>query len=69
MSFLRRIFRLKQTQDIQELTDFLAQNETFKAAAKKIHSNNKTFWKNIDEFLEENLLEGQKKVSAINAHD
>ncbi len=40
MSFLKHLFRLKnQKQDISELTDFLANNEAFKTAAKKIHEN------------------------------
>jgi hypothetical protein len=40
MSFLRRFLRFKSSPDIKELTDFLASNETFVKAAKKVHSNN-----------------------------
>ena len=33
----RRLFKFKQTKDIEQLTDFLANNEAFKQAAQKIH--------------------------------
>ncbi len=41
MSFFRKLFRFKQQKDISELTDFLANNETFKNAAKTVHDKTK----------------------------
>ncbi len=41
MSFFRKLFRFKQQKDISELTDFLANNEAFKNAAKTVHDKTK----------------------------
>lgn len=61
MSFFRRLFgQVSNKQDIPELTNFLAQNETFKQAAKNIHNKKKNFFNDIDSYLESELL-GKKK--------
>eukprot|EP00347_Sterkiella_histriomuscorum_P024385 403331305 len=65
---LNRFFRLKQTQDIKELTDFLAQNETFKKTAKKIHTKKSSFFGNMDSYLEQELL-GIKKETPKRIED
>ena len=50
-----------QTKEIPELTQFLVNNNTFKNTAKKIHQQKKSFWTNIDSFLEKELLDGKAK--------
>lgn len=62
MSFFRKLFRLKQQKDISELTDFLANNEAFKNAAKSVHEKTKGvqgglgIFSKLDSYLEKELL-------------
>ena len=62
MSFFRKLFRFKQQKDISELTDFLANNEAFKNAAKSVHEKTKGvhggmgLFSKLDSYLEKELL-------------
>ncbi|TNV73196.1 hypothetical protein FGO68_gene12141 [Halteria grandinella] len=66
-NFFRRFLRFKQTQDITPLTEFLAQNETFKQAAQTIHQSTKKvkqgggLFNKLDQYLEKELMPEEYK--------
>lgn len=48
--------KVKRSRDIPEVTNFLANNEQFKKAAMGLHEKKQSFWKDLDSYLEKELV-------------
>ena len=61
----RKLFRLTgmvaNSKDIPELTNFLANNETFKKVARSSHETTKSTWKGIEDWLDKDLLSPEER--------
>ena len=61
----RNLFRLgnlmAKSKEIPELTNFLARNETFKKVAINSHQTTKGAWKNIEDWLDKELLAPEER--------
>ena len=60
-----------RARDIPEVTQFLANNETFKKAALGLHQNKKNMLFNLEEYLDKELLgkEPTKRISEESKKD